>query len=211
MGVMASQIISFTIVYSTVYSGASQRKHQSSASLAFERGIRRWLVNSPYKWPVTRKMFPFDDVIMLSYDVDANSGAKHYRWLQSYTMQHIPSQLILVSWCHMATQILVNIGSGNGLLLQGTKLLPKPNRILGVLLLKPRIHLGLGICPLSRWMPSRWLRMAGVTPMIATFFTTKEVNPRLAKRHVYIWALVSAGWAAECHQDGYEWLVWRQW
>ena len=52
------------IVYSTVYSGADQRKHQSSASLAFVRGFHRWPVNSPHKGPVTRKMFPFDDVIM---------------------------------------------------------------------------------------------------------------------------------------------------
>ena len=35
---MASQITSLTIVYSTVYSGAEQRKHQSSASLAFYAG-----------------------------------------------------------------------------------------------------------------------------------------------------------------------------
>ena len=35
MGAMASQVTSPTIVYSTVYSGADQRKHQSSASLAF--------------------------------------------------------------------------------------------------------------------------------------------------------------------------------
>ena len=46
------------------YSGTDQRKHQSSASLAFVRGIHRRPVNSPHKWPVTRKMFPFDDVIM---------------------------------------------------------------------------------------------------------------------------------------------------
>ena len=39
MGTVASQIISLTIVYSTVYSGADQRKHQSFASLAFVRGI----------------------------------------------------------------------------------------------------------------------------------------------------------------------------
>ena len=45
------------------YSGADQRKHQSSASLAVVRGIHQWLVNSPHKWPVTRKMFPFDGVI----------------------------------------------------------------------------------------------------------------------------------------------------
>ena len=64
MGAIASQITSLTIVYSTVYSGADQSKHQSSASLAFVRGIHRGPVNSPHKWPVTRKMFPFDDVIM---------------------------------------------------------------------------------------------------------------------------------------------------
>ena len=61
MGAMASQITSLTIVYSTVYWGANQRKHQSSASLAF---VRRWPVNSPHKWPVTWKIFQFDDVIM---------------------------------------------------------------------------------------------------------------------------------------------------
>ena len=64
MSTIASQITSLTIVYSTVYSGADQRKHQSSASLAFMRGSHREPVNSPHKGPVTRKMFPFDDVIM---------------------------------------------------------------------------------------------------------------------------------------------------
>ena len=54
MGVMASQITSLTIVYSTVYSDADQRKHQSSASLVFVRGIHRWPVNSPHKGPATR-------------------------------------------------------------------------------------------------------------------------------------------------------------
>ena len=65
MGTISSQITSLTIVYSTVYSDAEQRKQQSSASLVFVRGIHRGPVNSPHKWPVTRKMFPFDDVIML--------------------------------------------------------------------------------------------------------------------------------------------------
>ena len=64
MGTIASQITSITIVYSTVYSDADQRKHQSCASLAFVRGIHRGPMNFPHKWPVTRKMFPFDDVIM---------------------------------------------------------------------------------------------------------------------------------------------------
>ena len=63
MGAMASQITSVWTVYS-IGSGVNQRKHQSSAFLAFVRGIHRSPVNSPHKAPVTRKMFPFDDVIM---------------------------------------------------------------------------------------------------------------------------------------------------
>ena len=58
-GAIASQITSLTI-----YSGADQRKYQSSASLAFVRGIPRWPLNSPHKGPVTREMFPLDDAIM---------------------------------------------------------------------------------------------------------------------------------------------------
>ena len=57
MGAMASQITRLTIVYSAVYSGAVQSKHQSSAPLAFVWGIHRGPVNSPHKWPVTRKCF----------------------------------------------------------------------------------------------------------------------------------------------------------
>ena len=67
MDAMASQITCLTIVYSTVYTGADQRIHQSSTSLAFVRGMPRWPVNSPYKWPITRKMFPFNYVIMKFY------------------------------------------------------------------------------------------------------------------------------------------------
>ena len=67
MTMLASQITSLTVVYSIVYSGVNQRKHQSSASLAFVREIHRGPVNFPHKWPATRKMFPFDDVIMCSW------------------------------------------------------------------------------------------------------------------------------------------------
>ena len=61
MSLMASQITSLTIVYSPVCSDTDQRKHQTP---------RHWFlwgtspVNSPHKRPVTRKMFPFDGVIM---------------------------------------------------------------------------------------------------------------------------------------------------
>ena len=79
---MASQITSLTIVYSTVYSGAYQRKHQSSALLAFVRGIHRRPVNSPHKWPVRRKMFPLDDVIIAC-------SKQQQRWVQS-SPYHLP-------------------------------------------------------------------------------------------------------------------------
>ena len=65
---MASQITGLTIVYSTVYSGADQRENQRPASLAFLGGIHRWPVNSPHKGPVTRKVFSFDDVIIIGSD-----------------------------------------------------------------------------------------------------------------------------------------------
>ena len=68
---MASQITSLTIVYSTLYLGTDERKHQSSASLAFVKGIHRWPVNSPHERPVARKMFPFDDVIMHRSSIDS--------------------------------------------------------------------------------------------------------------------------------------------
>ena len=68
MSTMASKITSLTIAYSTVYSGADQRKYQSSP------------LNYPRKWPVTRNMFPFDDVIMelsivLLQQLDAKAAA----------------------------------------------------------------------------------------------------------------------------------------
>ena len=74
MGAIASQITSPTIVYSIVYLDADQRKHQSSASLAFVWGIHRGPVNSPHKWPVTRKKLPFDDVIMCSQKAEQNAS-----------------------------------------------------------------------------------------------------------------------------------------
>ena len=50
---------------SRLFGHRSEKKNQSSASLACVRGIHRWPVNSPHKWPVTRKKYPFDDVTMI--------------------------------------------------------------------------------------------------------------------------------------------------
>ena len=97
MGAMASQITNLAIVYSTVYSGSDQRKHQSSASLAFVRGTHRWPVNSPHKGPVMLKMFPFDDVIMVTRGANLTNENKVLgRWIPNicvsqfhfYKIQH---------------------------------------------------------------------------------------------------------------------------
>ena len=57
MSAVASQITGVSIVCSTVCSGTGQRKHQSSASLAFVRGIHRWPLDFRHKGPVTPKIF----------------------------------------------------------------------------------------------------------------------------------------------------------
>ena len=72
MNVTPSHIIGVSIICSAVCSGADQRKYQSSASLAFVRGIHWSPVDSPRKGPLARKMLPFDDVPMYyltKYDI----------------------------------------------------------------------------------------------------------------------------------------------
>ena len=90
MSEMASQITEVVIVCSIVGSGADQRKHQSFASLAFVQGIHRWPVNSPHKGPVTRKMFPFDDVIMPvpSVGPSCGVGVSTSRYHQTSNISH---------------------------------------------------------------------------------------------------------------------------
>ena len=117
MGVIVSQITSLPIVYSTVYSSAGQRKHQSSVSLAFVCGIHWWSLNSPHKWPVTWKMFPFDDVIM-------------FPWYAFLTL--------LTHWgrvMHICVIDLTSIGSDNGLLPGRHQAIIRTNA--GILLIRP--------------------------------------------------------------------------
>ena len=115
MDTMTSQITSLAIVYSTVHAGADQRKHQSSASLAFVWGIHRGPVNSPHKWPVTRKMFPFDDIIM-TYFFHGSAGQT--------TLFSVPdrrnfagdvSTLIVIIWFGFSMSSLDHIGPGGRL------------------------------------------------------------------------------------------------
>ena len=120
MDAIASLITSLTIVYSTVYWDADQRKHQSSASLAFVWGIHWGPVNSPHKWPVTHKMFPFDDVIvyliLFSNSVESQLMLQNTIMLWEYVVTHCSLvtpygdrdlgqqwlRLWLVAWRHQA-------------------------------------------------------------------------------------------------------------
>ena len=142
MSAVVSQITSISIVCSTVSSGADQRKHQSS--LAFVRGIHWWPVGEfPHKRPVTRKMFPFDDVIMPLVPVRVlkivfsccrfyrhikNSYAKKKKKMPKLYRQHFPkhfSDKMSVFWlkCH---HMRPHLWSGNGLVTSGNKPLPEP-------------------------------------------------------------------------------------
>ena len=76
---ITSQITGVSIVYSIICSEADRRKNQCSALMAFVREIHRSPVNSPHKGSVTRKMFPFDDVIMQLYK-------RHYTMTASVSM-----------------------------------------------------------------------------------------------------------------------------
>ena len=101
MRAVASQITGLSIVYSTAGSGTDERKHQSSASLAFVRGIHRWPVNSPHKRPVTRKMFPFDDVIMWwkrVYSLGCN-------WMVNKSQDSCQGYM---AWCKLETSFIVD-------------------------------------------------------------------------------------------------------
>ena len=85
IGAMASQITGVSIVWSTVCSGAEQQQQQQKI-----KAPRHWgeSMDSNNKGPVTRRMLPFDDVIMVitvPADVVQNLSCLHhnisaYRW-----------------------------------------------------------------------------------------------------------------------------------
>ena len=115
MSAIASQITSLTIVYSIVYSDADQSKHQSSASLAFVWGIHRGPVNSPHKWPVTRKMLPFDDVIMWGPDGNNITSIGKW-WPRSWTGFYIKI-FFSYEWCRThfrGSDVVQNVRRNSG-------------------------------------------------------------------------------------------------
>ena len=97
MSAMASQVTGVSIVYSTASSGIGQIKHQTLRHWPFVRGIHRWPVNFPHKGPVTRKMFPLNNVIMNTVRVllvrwDHNQGfslSRHEKWYKYIRLLNI--------------------------------------------------------------------------------------------------------------------------
>ena len=83
---------------------ADQRNFQGSVSLAFVRGIHRWPVDSPHKGPVPRKMFQFDDVIMLI--AKFSGGGVRLRGLSAYVM---PNQLCIWVFCAFMSYVWKHI------------------------------------------------------------------------------------------------------
>ena len=138
---MASQITSLRIVYSTVFAGVNQRKHQCSASLASVRGIHRWPVTSPHKAPVTRKMFPFDDVIM-TWMSDWNPD-EYCPWLLLHVVisghlykqnvlqsaKHVPSCWDPVNIDGLVQDCSISSTSAMEILWSSTKQFPRCNRL----------------------------------------------------------------------------------
>ena len=102
---MASQITSLADVYWGVYSGADQRKRQSSASLAFVRGIHRWPVNSPHKGPVTRKMFLFDDVMRRHGHTAAYNLKYMFKYNECRVMKYLSVRYQICHKRHQKVQV----------------------------------------------------------------------------------------------------------
>ena len=108
MGAMACPITGVSIVYSTIWSGADQRKHQSSASLSFLMRIHQWPVNSLRNRPVTRKMFLFDTSSCPCQEqfagtmqilVKLDFSRTHMFWIYAANPIEIYQKAELISWC----------------------------------------------------------------------------------------------------------------
>ena len=98
MNVMASQITSVSMVCSNICSGADKKKHHSSTSLAFVRGIHRWPVNSPHKGQFCGKCF---HLIMSSW----YASVKWYPWT-GLPLIHLTACLVP---CHYINQCWLTI------------------------------------------------------------------------------------------------------
>ena len=107
MSAMGSQTTSVCIIYSTVCSGTDQGKHQSSASLAFVRGIRRWPVNSSHKGPVTQKCFHS----MTSPWASIKSICVRLTWMPPRGKHTEWRRVANYIWCQLSTNHVNNIAA----------------------------------------------------------------------------------------------------
>ena len=110
---IASQITSFTLVYLIVYSGADKKKTSKLCVTSHCAGKSPGPVNSPHKWPVTRKMFPFDDYIMQLWTTHHITEpcdfrlSLHYPTPLSVSLQK-PMQLLSTQILQILSQCLQN-------------------------------------------------------------------------------------------------------
>ena len=124
----ASRLFTQTFIQS-----ADQRKHQSSTSLAFAWGVHRWPLNSLHKGPVTRKTFPFDDVIMIMFYFDFSpclSAKLHYSlcnkilfliWFLLASILSTVSEQIFTKWLNCRHCVAVVVENVNFLCSQWRK------------------------------------------------------------------------------------------
>ena len=126
-GAIESQINSLIIIYSTVYSDADPRKHQSSVSLAFVRGIHRGPVNSPQKGPVTRKMFPFDHAVPDDYRQHVLAPCCLLHWLCASNIVFLYFSIRVMTWCIQCLQLAYRHNSYHFIIITNNKLCVVPS------------------------------------------------------------------------------------
>ena len=83
--------------------------------ISFLIGVTRYIY--PYRW--LKSKFTISQDVDVLYEIDLTVLLTQW----SYVSLHL---IIMTYWRHLADYIWVNNGSGNGLLLDGTKPLPGP-------------------------------------------------------------------------------------
>ena len=132
-----------------------RRSKKTSKSLAFVRGIHRWAVNFPHKRPVTRKMFPFDDIFVYLLFTMKVIGRQHTQLCLHY------GHAVFFKGSHSLSRNSLNIGE-NGY----ENLLCVP---LGKLSLSD-IHRN----PRNNWQPCR----ISLTSWVMSFQNDWQFHPR---------------------------------
>ena len=189
MGAIASQITSLTIIYSTVYSDADQRKHQSSAPLAFVRWIHWGTVNSPHKWPVTRKI-PFDDVIMAMRIIQLSTWVLYFLW---YTLQRRLAQISLKRHWNSAA-VLLRLGwipwTGRWSPVNHGKL-SEPDSLLLNWVLSCHRPSNNGIRKLMKWIWGGGTKLNSSFLSFSKFFSVYKTLVTCCVYHIHMWPQLS--------------------